>query len=238
MFEKLFGRKERGHKPSFGGLPVVGTPTEGGLNVKIEELRLLVISSAERRGYPEPARALIADRIEWLERRGMPGLFAWILELTEYGDETIEERSSSTRPDGSTGRMCPFVWSAHLDHDKLVEITSADPERPSVLAAPSHPVLVLPKLTRFLGAMGRMITVHWAVDGHEILQSVMDGYRVIHRGDRERTFEAYLRSTQIGISRFPEEREPVPPLAPAHLWEVFVPTAIIGRLANYMEATS
>lgn len=237
MLGKLFGKKADAAGGDHGGLPVVGKPVDGGLRLTFEDVRPVVICSAERRGHPEPTQAMIARRIVWLERRGMPGLAAWILELVEYGRETLEQRFSSARPDGSTGRICPFFWSAHVT-DKLDEITSAEEERPTILNAPAHPVLILPKLAGYLGPTGRMVTVYWIVDGHEILRSVMDGFRIIHRGDRERTFEAYMRADRIGVSRYPEEREPVPPLRSGHMDEVFVPTALIGGLVGYMRATA
>ena len=237
MLRKVFGKKPNAIADDQGGLPLVGTPVEGGLQLKSHEVRQLVVSSAERRGYPEPARAMIANRVVWLERRGMFGLAAWILELVEYAGETLEQRFSMTRPDGSTGRVCPFVFASLLN-DKLDEITSAEDDQPKVLHAPAHPVLLLPKLASYLGPTGRLITVYWIVDGKEILRSVMDGFRIAHRGDREHSFEAYMRSDRIAISRYPEEFEPVPPLSSGHMRDVVVPTTLIGQLVGYMKATA
>jgi len=235
MLDKIFGKQARLPADEFGGLPFLGTPVEGGLRLTMEEIRQFVLISAARRGYPEPSHEMIADRVTWLDRRSLPGFGAWINELLDYQSETIEQRFSLTRPDGSLGRACPLFFGAKLD-DKLDELTASD--KPILFDAPSNPVLLLPKLARFIAPLGRLIMINWIKDNDEIAASVMDGFRIVHRGNSTQLFEAFTNSAKIGVSRYPEETQPVPPLRPAHRDEIVVPEALMGRLIRFMRTTA
>jgi len=206
MRRGIFGRKKM--EPSRGNYPALPSIKYGEtVRLKIDEVRQYCFALAAQRGYPEDSFGMIADRVGFLERRGLPGFEALILDLTTFKNETLAERFSIVRPNGVKGGHCPFVAGVQLD-DKLDEFTSGDPYTSNVIIAPSAAMLLIPKVASFAGPMGRLVSITWYRDDQEALKTVLDGYRIAHNGD----LTALANATEIGFARYPEEEYPIPPI--------------------------
>jgi hypothetical protein len=238
MSRRLFGKASPRRTEDFGGLPVLGTwVDDDSLKLTLDEVHQLAKASAEQRGFPAPASDTIAQRVIWLERRRLPGLTAWIFELSNHRDESLAERLRLLRPDGTEGRSCPIFFGVKLE-EMLDDLTSGEPGRSKIFRAPSHPILLLPKIAAFLGPLGRMVLIKWYRDRDEILCTTMDGHRIAHQGDSGMLFEAIMHADWLGISPYPEADRPVPPMESGNQSDVILLRPVLGTLINFMRATA
>jgi len=221
MHRSIFGRKKE--QPSKKNREMV--------RLGIEEVRQYCFALAAKRGYPEDSFGMIAHRVVFLERRGLPGFDALIVDFTAFKNETLAERFSVVRPNGIKGGHCPFIAGVQLD-DKLDEFTSGDPYTNSVITAPHAAMLLIPKVASFAGPMGRLVSMTWYRKDQEALKTVLDGYRISHNGD----LTALADATEIGFARYPEEEYPIPPIQAGQFNDTEISAERLLTLQSFLDA--
>ncbi|MCW6534294.1 hypothetical protein [Sphingomonas lycopersici] len=104
--------------------------------------------------------------------------------------------------------------------------------RVAVVAAPSNPVLMLPRLAQYAGAHGIIMQVNWYEAEQNVATTLLDGHRIGHFGPAT----PLLTSTKVGLCRFHEEGVALPgPLRAAHTDQATIPGAIMHRAIQYIE---
>jgi hypothetical protein len=206
MLKRIFGHKLKNGITKANGNPTVESKT-GRTRLTIEDVRRYSISLASKRGYPKDSLDMIAHRTCFLERRGLPGFTALICEFTSHLNETLEQRSHIERQGERKGGHCPFMAAIHLN-EHLEILTSCDPYNDKIVVAPSNPMLLIPKVASFVGPLGRLACMHWYVGDEKLGMTVIDGFRIGHKGD----LFAPVKADAIGFSLFPEGDHTPPPL--------------------------
>ena len=116
----------------------------------------------------------------------------------------------------------------------LDEIIMLPCGKAATFPAPSHPMLVVPKLADYAGPNGVVMMATFYVGGEAITRVMVDGHRLFWQGPAKPLFSADL----LGISRFPEETNGVPPLRAAHVTSIKVPAKPLRTLINIIEERS
>jgi len=175
------------------------------LELSMVEVAAYARALAAKRGYPDDSHDMIARRIVFLERRGIPGLGPFHRDLVLFADEPFSMRFNMVRPDGRRGGQCPIIAGVTLD-PQLEAMTCRTESDAAWFPAPSNSVLLIPKLAEWLRPIGRAAVIHWLADGQRVGQAFVDGFRIALHGKIEAIHEA----PYVGISGFAEDGEPKP----------------------------
>lgn len=177
----------------------------------MKEVAAYAEAMVKHRGYPDDLSALIARRVVFLERRGLPGLAHLHNEMLTYRDESLTSRFEPRRPDGSEGKHCPI--SAGIDLESSFDmLTALPPEDRRWTTAPSNALLLVPKLAEWLRPTGRRAILWWAKDGDVPGLIIVEGFRLEYLSkDRSwRALDALQMADHIGFSGCPDDFEPTP----------------------------
>lgn len=167
---------ERAERIGTTGADAMTTQTEAETTFSLLEAYCLAYVAAEAKGWPKhDIRQGIAEKVVWLERRGMPGLMALVSDFLNHAEKP-----------GERGPACPLIASAILS-DQLPEYLSESASEMRIMRGPSHGVLVLPTVAHHSEKIGAPIRVSWLIGEPRdvVAQSVVcpDG-TVLTRGDR------------------------------------------------------
>jgi len=197
-FTRLFGRRT--------------APTQQNVELDMKQVAAYANAMARRRGYVDDTAAMIARRVVFLERRGLPGLGSLHREVLTFHNEPLVSRFSRRRPDGSEGGHCPFFAGVDLE-PKLDMLTARPPDDRLWAAAPSNALLLVPKLAEWLRPTGRRAVFWWLGEGPEVPGFiVVEGYR-LHCFSRSGVSDALgvlEQARAIGFSDCPDDFEPTP----------------------------
>lgn len=195
----------------------------------MEDVRRYVPLLAHRRGYPDDSFGMLSERICFLERRGLPGFGAFGAEMIKFAREPLNSRMSMSRPDGRQGNYCP-IFAGVLLREKLEFLTTADASNCQAILAPSHPVLLLPKIAEYIRPRVRIMIMDWYVGAEVGARTVFDGFRIAHIGSVEPT----LKADQIGFCQFPEGQMPLPEMKSGHVEEVVMPICVMSQIDQFI----
>ncbi|MDK2760673.1 MAG: hypothetical protein KYX64_04875 [Sphingopyxis sp.] len=224
MLRQLFGRKP----PS----PTIESKSETEtISLSMDDIALYVKAAVRRRGYPEDSFDMIARRVCFLERRGLPGFGALIREVILNANETMDERVGVKRPNGVEGGRCPIIESVMLN-DHLPRLAAQSEGQVQTTPAPSNPVLILPKLASYAGPKGVVFIMTYYRNDEETARSVVDGFRVAHVG----SIDALFASDTIGYSVCPEEWLDEVTLRAGYVDRVDVAARALSRLSTFIES--
>ncbi len=226
MMKKLFGRKT-----TSPDLEPTWRQDLDLVTLSMDDVGKYCIAAARLRGYPEDSLDMIARRVVFLERRGLPGFAAFVQEMTMFPSESLAQRARPERPDGQKGGGCPII-AAVMMGERLAEQMALPPGKISVMHAPSHPGLMLPKFAEFAGPRGLLAMVHFLVGNEPVARAVMDGHRLAYEGP----IEAFFAAEHLGIARFPEESLAAPPLRAGHIDTFELPAPVVRDLMLFLEA--
>lgn len=227
MLKRLFGRKPAS---AFVAKREVAESRLDSIRLTMDEIARYCVAAARWRGFPEDSHTMIARRVVFLERRGLPGFGALIREMTLFSSETLQQRASLTRPNGQSHSRCPIMTAAIISDD-LDQFTSLAPDQVSVIPAPSNPVLLLPKLADYAGPSGKLVMATFYVDRQPVARAVVDGHRLAYMGDAN----AFMEADHLGISCFPEEGDVPATLSAGYLDEIEMPLQPLTQLMHLME---
>lgn len=183
---------------------------------------------ARHRGYPEDSAAMIARRVVFLERRGLPGLANLHREVLLFRDEPLASRFTLHRPDGRKGGHCPFYAGMELERS-FDMLTAVSPEERLWATAPSNSLLLVPKLAEWLRPTGRRAVFWWEKDKEVPGFIIVEGYRLelLCRSGRSDALDKLQQAAHVGFSDCPDDFEPRPnprsgfrdkiPLEPRHI---------------------
>lgn len=198
--------------------------------LSLDDISRYVVVAARARGYPEDFLANAARRVRFLEARGLPGFTAFTLEMLGGRSETLQQRASVTRPDGSSGGQCPMIDAVRIG-DKLDMIAGLPAGQVAAYPMPSNPLLVVPKLAEYAGPNGIIMMATFYVGGDPVTRVLVDGHRVAVDGP----YEAILGAEGFGISRFPEETHGAPALWAASIDSIDFPARGVSSLMKFVE---
>jgi hypothetical protein len=226
MLKRIFGK---------WGLPAEppSPPIDDGTNMiplSIDDIARYVKAAARRRGYPDDSFDMIARRVCFLERRGLPGFMAFVREMGAYAHEGMDERAAYIRPDGSRGGHCPIIASVALNQE-LGRIAALQSGQSLQMTAPSNPLLVLPKLANYAGPRGLVLSLAY-YEGEEIVATgYADGFRVVHYGKTEPMFVC----DKVGYSVCPEDWMDEIRLRAGYLDRTEQPEFVVSRILRFIE---
>jgi hypothetical protein len=204
--KRIFGKREAPSPRRYGD-----TGLDEIVELDMNEVASYADAMAKHRGYPDEASAMIARRVVFLERRGLPGLAHLHREVLLFQNEPLSSRFQLRRPDGREGGHCPFYAGIDLE-PSFDRLTSCTPEDRLWAAAPSHSLLLVPKLAEWLRPTGRRAVFWWA-NGSEVPGLIIvEGYRLEYLS-KDRNWRAIdqLRDAQhIGFSNCPDDFDPTP----------------------------
>jgi hypothetical protein len=220
----VFGRKD-----TRSGLRGESSPEK--VRLSLDDIGRYVIAGVRARGYPQDFHALAARRVRFLEARGLPGFIAFAREMATARHETLPQRAQVIRPDGSLGGQCPMIDSVRIG-ERMDEIVALPAGQAATLPMPTNPLLVVPKLADYAGPNGIIMMATFYVAGEPLTRVFVDGHRAASEGPLRGIFDADM----LGISRFPEETNGVPPLRAAYLQAAEFPASMLQTFMNVIEA--
>lgn len=226
MLKRVFGRKP----PSPSAILTVADDRMDAVKLSIDDMVRYVRAGAERRGYPDDSLDMIARRVAFLERRGLPGFAAFIREMSIHSDENLHERAVTARANGQQGGHCPIIAGAMLD-DALGQAAAAGVGQIVRMAAPSNPVLLLPKLAEYAGPRGLVLMLIFYDKGQEAGRSFADGHRAVHFGPVDPLFECEA----VGFGLCAEEWLDEVKLRGGHVDASEFPASLVSRLIRFIE---
>lgn len=201
------------------------------LRLSLDDIDRYVIAACRARGYPDEFLPNAAGRVRFLEARGLPGFAAFTREMLGAQSETLQQRASITRPNGSSGGQCPMIDAVRLG-DSLDEILAAiAPGQVAALTMPSNPLLLVPRLAEYAGPNGIIMTATFYVSREPAARVFVDG----HRADMVGSPQALLFADGFGISPFPETHG-APTLRGAHIDSIDFSVRELGNLMKRIEA--
>jgi hypothetical protein len=222
----MFGRKGT----QWGSVRQAGRDLEM-LSLSLDDIDRYVVAACRARGYPEDYLPTAARRVRFLEARGLPGFSAFTREMLGAESETLQQRASITRPDGSTGGQCPMIDAVRLGEQLDDILATLTPEQVATPPMPSNPLLMVPKLAEYAGPEGIIMMATFYIRREPAARIFIDGHRAAAHGPQE----ALLFADNFGISRFPEETHGVPPLRGAHIDSIEFPVRELGNLMRRIE---
>lgn len=210
----------------FGRRPVAAA--EQYIELDMNQVAAYATAMAKHRGYPEDTAAMIARRVVFLERRGLPGLANLYSEVLSFRSEPLASRFALHRPDGRKGGHCPFYAGMELERS-FEMLTAFSPEERRWATAPSNSLLLVPKLAEWLRPTGRRAVFWWEMDKDVPGFIIVEGFRLelICKLGRSDALDKLQQAEHIGFSNCPDDFEPRPnprsgfrdkiPLEPRHI---------------------
>ncbi|MBJ7442244.1 MAG: hypothetical protein JHD35_24940 [Sphingopyxis sp.] len=227
MLRRVFGKRQSVPIGSLGADSETETET---VSLSMDDIARYVKAAVRRRGYPDDSFDMIARRVCFLERRGLPGFSALIREIILNAHETMDERIGVKRPNGFEGGRCPIMESVMLN-EHLPRFAALPEGKVQATPAPSNPVLILPKLAGYAGPHGVVFIMIYSRDGEETARSFVDGFRVAHYGSTDALFE----SDTIGYAACPDEWLDDVNLRAGYVDRVDVTARLVSRLSAFIE---
>lgn len=224
-----------------GSHPVGQRPVaapEQSIDLDMQHVASLSAALAKRRGYSDDMAASIARHVVFLERRGLPGLANLYSEMVSFHAEPLVSRFALRRPDGRAGGHCPF--HAGMEHARSFEmLTDCSPEERRWATAPSHSLLLVPRLAERLRPTGRRAIVWWAKDKDVPGFIVVEGFRLelISKLGRADALDTLRQAEHIGFSDCPEDFEPRPQPRSGFRTSVAIQARHIAWIQDYLEAS-
>lgn len=219
MLQKMFGKKRELASPAAAGDVVSRT-------LSMDRVREYAIALVSKRGFPADSHQMIAERVVFLERRGLPGLLALLHEFAT-AKQDFAQRTAQSRQ--MAGGHCPIVAGVELNA-VAEQLTTAEDGDAKWIVAPSNPILLIPKIAEWVRPTGRLVRVSWAIDRQVVAETVIDGFRIAHIGP----LSPLQHSEHIGFCRFPEESVPVPKLTAGFLDEATYPGSTCDNIDLYL----
>ena len=198
IFKRLFGKR-------------LAPSLQQDVELDMNEVASYANDMATRRGYPEDAAAMMARRVVFLERRGLPGLANLHREVLLFRDEPLASRFNVHRPNGSEGGHCPFYAGIELE-PSFDMLTALTPEDRLWVKAPSNSLLFVPKLAEWLRPTGRRAVFWWGKDKEVPGMIVVEGFRLefLCKTGTSDALEKLQQAEHIGFSNCPDDFEPKP----------------------------
>lgn len=239
IHKRLFGRRatSAGQLNDLSGVQV--PRRKYGTNVELDTAQVATYANAMaiHRGYPEDTAAMIARRVVFLERRGLPGLASLHREVLLFRDEALLSRFNLHRPDGSEGGHCPFYAGIELEQS-FDMLTSLPPEDRRWTRAPSNALLLVPKLAEWLRPTGRRAVFWWKNDTEVPGFIVVEAFRLAFYSNVEfsEAFDKFQHADHIGFSDCPDDFEPAPQPRSGFLDKIKLQPRHIDMMEDYLRS--
>lgn len=188
----LFGRWKRGKgtAESNGSVPSNQSATSKGVDadaapftLNMRQVYELSIAAFRARAFPDSGLEVMAERIVWMEERGLPALLAMTAEFTKLARGTVWNERFPKPVDGQLVFDCPFVAGTALS-DKMDQLVTDDHSDIKGIMGPTNPFLFLPRIAEHAAKIGEPIEMFFkggdpigfvgqiVTDGDRILVSV------------------------------------------------------------------